>query len=45
MHKKFGEGTVLNYEGSGDHARVHVNFDTVGTKILMLAYAKLAKLG
>jgi DNA helicase-2/ATP-dependent DNA helicase PcrA len=43
-HKKFGEGTVLNYEGSGEHARVHVNFDNLGTKILMLAYAKLTKL-
>ena len=44
-HKKFGEGTVLNYEGSGEHARVYVNFDAVGTKILMLAYAKLNKVG
>lgn len=43
-HRKFGEGTVLNYEGSGEHARVEVNFDNFGTKWLMLAYAKLDKL-
>lgn len=42
-HKKFGEGTVLNYEGSGDHARVQVNFDDFGSKWLVLAYAKLQK--
>ncbi|MDC0601503.1 DNA helicase II [Aliiglaciecola sp.] len=43
-HRKFQEGTVLNYEGSGEHARVEVNFDNFGTKWLMLAYAKLTKL-
>ena len=42
-HKKFGEGMVLNFEGSGDNARVQVNFNEVGTKWLMLAYAKLSK--
>src|SRR5690606_30213264 len=26
-HPKFGEGVVLNYEGSGNNARVQVNFD------------------
>ena len=40
-HNKFGDGTVLNYEGSGDHARVQVNFDGFGSKWLVLAYAKL----
>jgi DNA helicase-2/ATP-dependent DNA helicase PcrA len=40
-HRKFGEGIVLNYEGSGEHARVQVNFDEFGTKWLVLAYAKL----
>ncbi|MEW9797935.1 DNA helicase II [Alteromonas sp. CYL-A6] len=41
VHRKFGEGIVLNYEGSGDHARVQVNFDEFGSKWLVLAYAKL----
>lgn len=43
-HPKFGEGTVLNYEGSGEHARVEVNFHDFGSKWLMLAYAKLDKI-
>ena len=43
-HKKFGEGIVLNYEGSGESARVQVNFDNSGTKWLVMAYANLEKL-
>lgn len=43
-HGKFGEGVVLNHEGSGAQARVQVNFAAVGSKWLMLAYAKLDKL-
>lgn len=41
MHAKFGEGTVIDYEGSGSDARVQVKFNHVGTKWLMLEYAKL----
>jgi DNA helicase-2/ATP-dependent DNA helicase PcrA len=44
IHKKFGDGTVLNCEGSGPQARVQVNFDDVGSKWLVLSYAKLTKL-
>jgi DNA helicase-2/ATP-dependent DNA helicase PcrA len=40
-HGKFGDGVVLNTEGSGSHARVQVNFENAGTKWLVLAYAKL----
>ncbi len=40
-HGKFGEGVVLNVEGQGAHARVHVNFEHQGAKWLMLSYAKL----
>jgi DNA helicase-2/ATP-dependent DNA helicase PcrA len=40
-HSKFGEGVVLNCEGSGSHARVQVNFERDGTKWLVLAYASL----
>jgi DNA helicase-2/ATP-dependent DNA helicase PcrA len=42
LHPKFGEGTVVNYEGSGAHARVQVNFAQAGSKWLVLAYARLA---
>ena len=40
-HRKFGEGVVLNTEGSGSHARVQVNFEGAGTKWLVVAYASL----
>lgn len=40
-HGKFGEGVVLNYEGSGPSARVQVNFKEVGSKWLVLSYARL----
>jgi DNA helicase-2/ATP-dependent DNA helicase PcrA len=40
-HRKFGEGVVLNSEGSGSHARVQVNFEAAGTKWLVVAYANL----
>ena len=39
-HPKFGEGIVMNSEGSGHHTRVQVNFDE-GAKWLVLAYAPL----
>ena len=44
-HGKFGEGVVLNYEGQGSSARVQVNFDAVGSKWLVLSYAKLEVIG
>ena len=40
-HKKFGIGTVISFEGSGEHARVQVNFNRAGAKWLVLAYANL----
>ena len=40
-HRKFGEGTVMTFEGNGEHARVQVNFHQAGSKWLVLAYAKL----
>jgi len=43
-HAKFGEGTVLNYEGKGPHARIQVNFLDYGSKWLVLSYAKLEAL-
>ncbi|MDD2659243.1 MAG: DNA helicase II, partial [Methylococcales bacterium] len=40
-HAKFGEGVILQLEGSGAQERVQVNFKQAGLKWLMLAYAKL----
>ncbi len=43
-HAKFGDGTVLTLEGEGEYARVQVNFEDVGAKWLVLAYANLESL-
>ena len=43
-HETFGEGVVLAAEGQGAHARVQVNFEGVGHKWLVLAYARLQTL-
>jgi ATP-dependent DNA helicase UvrD/PcrA len=40
-HAKFGEGVVLQIEGSGAQERAQINFKQAGAKWLMLAYAKL----
>ena len=40
-HAKFGEGVILQAEGSGSQARVQVNFADAGVKWLVLAYANL----
>jgi len=40
-HAKFGIGTILNYEGSGDAARVQIKFKSAGTKWLITSYANL----
>jgi len=44
QHAMFGEGVILNFEGSGAQARVQVNFTNEGIKWLMVAYAKLKPL-
>jgi len=41
FHSKFGEGMIVNLEGSGADARVQVNFRNAGVKWLALEYAKL----
>ena len=40
-HAKFGIGTIMNYEGSGDSMRLQIKFQKVGTKWLISSYAKL----
>jgi len=40
-HPTFGEGVVMDCEGSGAHTRVQVNFEKSGAKWLVLAYANL----
>lgn len=43
FHQKFGDGIVLSTEGSGEHARIQVNFTHAGSKWLVMAYANLEK--
>jgi DNA helicase-2/ATP-dependent DNA helicase PcrA len=40
-HEKFGDGVVLQFEGQGSSARVQVNFSQLGSKWLVLQFAKL----
>lgn len=41
MHKKFGDGIILNLEGQGSQARIQVNFSKAGSKWLVMQYANL----
>ena len=43
-HPSFGEGVVLSCEGNGNTARIQINFDAVGGKWLVAAYARLEAL-
>ncbi|CAH8241545.1 ssDNA translocase and dsDNA helicase - DNA helicase II [Vibrio aestuarianus] len=43
-HPIFGEGTIINFEGSGPQSRVQVAFNGEGIKWLVTAYAKLERL-
>jgi len=40
-HARFGEGVILAIEGSGNDARVQINFGRQGVKWLALSVAKL----
>lgn len=40
-HGVFGEGVIVNFEGTGAQARVQINFASEGSKWLMLSFAKL----
>ena len=40
-HAKFGEGTILSFDGSDERTQVEIRFKTSGTKRLMLSLANL----
>ena len=44
-HRKFGEGVIVNIEGSGTNMRAHINFGQHGMKLLDLSVAKLERVG
>ena len=41
LHKRFGEGEVMELEGAGDDAKATVAFDAGDTKKLLLRFAQL----
>ena len=41
QHSRFGEGSVLHCEGTGENTKVKVAFDRVGEKQLLAKFAKL----
>ncbi|MBR1521465.1 MAG: UvrD-helicase domain-containing protein [Bacteroidaceae bacterium] len=40
LHNRFGRGEVLKVEGTGDNTKATVRFENVGTKQLLLKFAK-----
>ena len=40
LHNRFGRGEVLRVEGTGDNTKATVQFENVGTKQLLLKFAK-----
>jgi DNA helicase-2/ATP-dependent DNA helicase PcrA len=43
-HHQFGEGTILQYEGRGEHARIQVRFENAGTKWLIASFVTPQKI-
>ncbi len=44
-HAKFGKGEVIKLEGAGSNKKAEIKFNSVGTKKLLLQFAKLKILG
>jgi len=44
-HEKFGEGTILAFDGDGERMQVEIRFSEAGTKRLVLSRANLQMLG
>lgn len=45
LHNRFGRGKVLKVEGTGDNIKATVQFENVGTKQLLLKFAKFEVIG
>lgn len=41
MHEKFGVGTIVSVQNSGDDKKLTIAFDKQGVKVLLLSFAKL----
>ena len=44
-HQRFGKGKVLQLEGTGENAKATVEFANIGTKQLLLKFAKFTIIG
>lgn len=44
-HQRFGEGVVLQVEGTGDNAKAKIKFKNVGEKQLLLRFARFKVIG
>ena len=44
-HQRFGIGTVIKIEGTGENTKATVEFRNVGTKQLLLKFAKFKIIG
>ena len=44
-HFRFGKGKVLRVEGNGDNAKITVDFDHIGTKQLLIKFARFKIIG
>jgi DNA helicase-2/ATP-dependent DNA helicase PcrA len=42
-HEKFGEGVIVDINGSGDKTEARVRFRDVGEKTLLLSWAPLTR--
>ncbi len=41
QHQRFGKGVVTELEGEGQNKKAKVNFEQIGTKVLVLKFAKM----
>lgn len=44
-HERFGVGEVNNIEGTGENVKATIQFQNVGTKVLLLRFARLEVIG
>ena len=44
-HQRFGRGTVMKIEGTGENCKASICFDESGTKQLLLKFARFTIIG
>ena len=41
MHSQFGHGVITELDGSGADEKMHVRFDEIGERTLLLKFARI----